>query len=65
MPHSMMVAAEVIEGWQVGLGEGGSDGGTRGQKAGARGTRLEEKGCPGVFDSTEASRITKRCKREC
>ena len=34
MPNSMMVAAEVVEGWQVGLGEEGSDGGTRDQEEG-------------------------------
>ena len=35
MLHSMMVAAEVVERWQVGLGEERSDGGTRSQKEGA------------------------------
>ena len=44
MPHSMMVAAEVVEGWQVGLGEKGSDGGTRGQKEMTRDERAEDEG---------------------
>ena len=43
MPNSMMVAAKVVGGWQVGLGEEGSDGETRGQKEGTRGERSEDK----------------------